>query len=150
MERKLIIALAGISLVLALALAGTLALFVGPSLVSTVFAQTGGGNPALFQMPCATRLGGQGVSFQMPCATRQGGSTGSGTGTTATGITLTGNVVKDAEAAGLAYYKQKYGDDKVTVKATDYGCHVQADVYKDGKVVKSLGYDRAGGVYELN
>jgi hypothetical protein len=136
MERKLIILVSGISLVLAVATLSMLAVFVAPSLANTAFAQIGGGianGASLFQMPCSTRASSQAAG-----------------GNTATGITLTGNRVKDAEVAGLAFYAQKYGDKGVTVKATDYGCHVQADVLKNGQVVKSLGYDGAGGVYELN
>jgi hypothetical protein len=134
MERNLIKILAGVCVVLALSLWLILAAVVAPSWVSTAFAQAGGGN---------------GLNpFQMPCSTRA--STQAAGGNTATGIALTGNRVKDAEAAGLAFYVQKYGDKDVTVRATDYGCHVQADVAKNGNVVKSLGYDGAGGVYELN
>jgi hypothetical protein len=136
MERKLIIVVTGLSLVLVLATLSVLGVLVAPSLANTAFAQIGGaaGNGAsLFQMPCSTRASSQ--------------ATG---GNTATGIALTGNRVKDAEAAGLAFYARKFGDKDVTVKATDYGCHVQADVLKSGQVVKSLGYDGAGGVYELN
>lgn len=134
MERRLIVVLTGLTLVLAITTVTLLALFVAPSLANTAFAQGGtGAGPNWFQMPCSTRA-----------------STQAAGGNTATGITLTGNRVKDAEAAGLAFYAQKYGDKDVTVKATDYGCHVQADVLKSGKVVKSLGYDGAGGVYELN
>ncbi len=135
MERKLIVVLSGLTLVLAVATATLLALFVAPSLTGTAFAQGG--------------VAGNGFNlFQMPCATR--GATQANGGNTDTGIVLTGNRVKDAEAAGLAFYTQKYGDKDVTVKATDFGCHIQADVSKNGKVVKSLAYDGAGGVYELN
>ena len=138
MERRLVIALAGLSLALAIALAGVL--FVGSPLVNTALAQAGIGRGS--GSPCL----GSGLGLlQMPCLTRQ-----TGEGGTVTGTQSAGNVLKDAEAAGLAFYKLKYGDDQVNVKATDYGCHVQADVYKDGKLVKSLGYDRAGGIYEFN
>jgi hypothetical protein len=134
MERKLMIVVTGLSLVLAVAAVSMLAVFVAPSLANTAFALIGAGAGAsLFQMPCSTRANTQAAG-----------------GNTATGITLTGDRVKDAEAAGLAFYAQKYSDKDVTVKATDYGCHVQADVLKNGKPVKSLGYDGAGGVYELN
>ncbi|MDP3046036.1 MAG: hypothetical protein Q8O07_00975 [Chloroflexota bacterium] len=145
MQRRLLIALGGVSLALALILAVTLAFVAGPGLVRTAFAQAG--DPA--QSPClgsGLRLG------QMPCARGAAQSPGPD-GTPAapqSSVTLSGNVTRDAESVGLAYYQQKYGPGPFTAKATDYGCHVQVNIFKDGKVVKSLGYDRAGGVYELN
>jgi hypothetical protein len=142
MERKLLVAFASLSLVLTLVLAVTLSLMAGLPWVPTALAQ---GLGAVGQGGCLR--GGQSLS-QIPCLTRAAaGRTVSGA--TATGIPLSGNVVKDAEAAGLAYYRQRYGNEQVTVKATDYGCHIQVDVFKDGKVVKSLGYDGAGGIYEF-
>lgn len=145
MERKLLVVIGGISLALVLILAVTLAFVAGPGLVRTAFAQTG--DPT--QFPCL----GSGLSLgQMPCARGAASSAGptGAPGAAASGVTLSGNVIRDAESVGLAYYQQKYGPGPVTAKATDYGCHVQVNISKDGKVVKSLGYDRAGGVYELN
>jgi hypothetical protein len=145
MERRLLVLLGGVSLGLALILAVTLAFVAGPGLVRTALAQTGDGT----QSPCLA----SGLSLaQMPCA-RGGAQTGNlegSQGAAPSGVTLTGNVVRDAESVGLACYQQKYGPASVTAKATDYGCHVQVNISKDGKVVKSLGYDGAGGVYELN
>ena len=145
MERRLLVLLGGVSLALVLILALTLAFVAGPGLVRTAFAQAG--DPA--QSPCL----GSGLSLgQMPCARGAAQSAGSD-GTPAapqSSVTLSGNVIKDAESVGLAYYQQKYGTGPFTAKATDYGCHVQVNISRDGKVVKSLGYDRAGGVYELN
>ena len=131
MERRLIAVLGGLTIVLAVTTVTLLAMFLGPSLVNRAFAQ-GGSGLGLFQMPCATRNTAQTESAFTP-----------------TGIVVTGNRAKDAEAAGLAYYTKKYGDKDVTVKATDYGCHVQTDVIKNGSVVKSLVYDGASGIYEL-
>jgi hypothetical protein len=135
----------GLSLTLLLALALTLAFVAGPGLVRTAFAQTGGPFPS----PCL----GSGLSRgQMPCARGSASSAGvdGAPNASSNGVTLSGNVIKDAEAVGLAYYQQKYRSGPFTAKATDYRCHVQVDISRDGKVVKSLGYDRAGGVYELN
>ena len=145
MQRRLLIALGGVSLALVLILAVTLAFVAGPGFVRTAFAQTG--DPA--QSPCL----GSGLSLgQMPCArgAASSASPDGAPGASQSGVTLSGNVIKDAETVGLAYYQQKYGPGPFTAKATDYGCHVQVNISKDGKVVKSLGYDRAGGVYELN
>jgi hypothetical protein len=145
MERRLLVLLGGVSLALMLVIAVTLTFVAGPGLVRTAFAQTGG--PV--QSPCL----GSGLSLgQMPCARAAAPSTNAdgAQGASPSGVTLSGNVIKDAESVGLAYYQQKYGTGPFTAKATDYGCHVQVDISKDGKVVKNLGYDRAGGVYELN
>ena len=59
----------------------------------------------------------------------------------------TGNKITDAQNAALAYYAQKYGNSGVTAKATDYGCHVQVDIYENGQVIKTLGYS-GGSVFE--
>jgi hypothetical protein len=141
MERKLLVLFGGVSLALALALA----FVAGPRLVATAFAQTGGAG----QSPCLSS--GLGLSL-MPCArgAAPAASASGAPGTSQPGAALSGNVIRDAESIGLAYYQQKYGASPVTAKATDYGCHVQVDIAKDGKVVKSLAYDLAGGVYELN
>lgn len=55
-----------------------------------------------------------------------------------------------AEKEAVAYYREKYGDANVTARAVNYGCHVQIDILKDGKVVKSLSYFGSGQFYELN
>lgn len=61
------------------------------------------------------------------------------------------DVLKDAEKAGLAYYAERYEDSSVSARATDFGCHVQVDIYKGEKVVKALGYDRESGeIYEID
>ena len=145
MERRLLVLLGGVSLALVLVLAVTLDFVAGPGLVRTAFAQTGG--PV--QSPCL----GSGLSLgQMPCARGATPSAGadSAPNASSSGVTLSGNVITDAESVGLAYYQQKYGTGSFTAKATDYGCHVQVNISRDGKAVKSLGYDRAGGIYELN
>jgi hypothetical protein len=135
MTRRLLVSLGGVSLALALIVALTVTFVAGPGLVRTAFAQTGG--LGLGQMPCARGAAQPGAQDGAQVASPSG-------------VTLSGNVTKDGEAVGLAYYQQKYGPGPYVAKATDYGCHVQVDISKDGKVVKSLSYDRAGGVYELN
>ena len=60
-----------------------------------------------------------------------------------------GDILKEAEAEVLKYYRSKYGADKdVTAKAANYGCHIQVDIIKNGKVIKSFGYG-GGEVYEI-
>ncbi|MGE5549785.1 MAG: SurA N-terminal domain-containing protein [Bacteroidota bacterium] len=60
-----------------------------------------------------------------------------------------GDILKEAEEEALKYYRNKYGPDKgVTAKAANYGCHIQVDIIKNGKVIKSFGYG-GGEVYEI-
>ena len=51
---------------------------------------------------------------------------------------------KIARDAGLAYWREKYGSDVVTAQLKDYGCHMQIDIVKNKKIVKSLRYQ--GGI----
>jgi hypothetical protein len=47
----------------------------------------------------------------------------------------------EASAAALsAYRKTKLAEKDVAAKVTDYGCHVQVDIEKDGKIVRSYIY----------
>jgi hypothetical protein len=59
-------------------------------------------------------------------------------------------IEKQAEKAGLeAFQKSNPGEKGITAKVTDYGCHVQVDIQKDGRVVKSYSYQR-GKVFEIS
>ncbi len=60
------------------------------------------------------------------------------------------NFLKEAEKAGLSYYAETYGDNSVSAKATDYGCHTQVDIYQGDQIVKSLGYDAENGIYQID
>ena len=60
-----------------------------------------------------------------------------------------GDVLKEAEKAALGYYQKKYGNIRgLTAKAENYGCHIQVDILKGGKVLKSFGYG-GGEIYEI-
>ncbi len=60
-----------------------------------------------------------------------------------------GDALKEAEKAGLEYYRKKYGNDSgLSAKAANYGCHIQVDIIKGGKIIKSLGYS-GGSIYEI-
>ena len=37
-----------------------------------------------------------------------------------------------------AYFSEKLGDPGITIKVDDYGCHQEASVLKDGKIIKRL------------
>ncbi len=54
-----------------------------------------------------------------------------------------------ASAAGLAEYRRTNPQAKgIEAKVTDYGCHIQVDIEKDGNVVKSYTY-RDGRAFEI-
>ena len=56
--------------------------------------------------------------------------------------------LEDFEEAALAYYANTYGDSDVTIKGTDYGCHMEFEVIKDGNIIMTLEYSN-GGFFEL-
>jgi hypothetical protein len=45
-----------------------------------------------------------------------------------------------ASDAALRYWQEKHGNEKVTAKVKDYGCHMEIDIVKDDKVIGSLRY----------
>lgn len=53
-----------------------------------------------------------------------------------------------ASQAGLEYWREKYRDKDVTADVTDFGCHMQIDIVKDGRVLKSLRYQN-GKISEM-
>lgn len=49
----------------------------------------------------------------------------------------------------LAKFRTEVGHQPVTAKVTDYGCHIQIDIYDSGnKVIKHYGY-QSGTLYEI-
>lgn len=70
-------------------------------------------------------------------ASGAGGGCGGGKGALLQG----GLKLTDLEKQALALYTKEGGDKSVTSKATDFGCHIQVDIYDAAKkVVKSYGY----------
>ncbi len=86
--------------------------------------------------------GGSNNSSQTSCGINPGGGCGSGAS-----IEQIDLAVIEAEAE--TYYKDKYGDTEFEVKVTDYGCHIQADIFKEGQLAKSYGYAGNGEFYEI-
>jgi len=62
-----------------------------------------------------------------------------GAGASASGR-LTPEVERSIADAGLAYWREKLGGGEAGARVTDFGCHVQVDIIRDGKAVKSLQY----------
>lgn len=68
------------------------------------------------------------------------GSVG-GCGTKGSGGPIDAQTEKKAKEAALAAYKKIDGNTQgLTMTVSDYGCHIQVDVAKDGKIVKSYSY----------
>ncbi len=53
---------------------------------------------------------------------------------------LTPEIEKRIADAGLAYWREHYGGEGVSAMVSDFGCHLQVDIIRDGKAVKSLQY----------
>jgi hypothetical protein len=54
----------------------------------------------------------------------------------------------EAAAKGLDYWREKHGDDAVTARVRDLGCHMEIDIIKNEKVVGSLRHQR-GQITEM-
>lgn len=55
---------------------------------------------------------------------------------------------EDLQQIGLEYYAANYGDAEVEAVVQDFGCHQEIHIYKDGELIKRIGY-ADGQVYEL-
>jgi hypothetical protein len=53
------------------------------------------------------------------------------------------------KVALAAYQKSNPAEKGVAAKVTNYGCHIQVDMQKDGKIVKSYTY-QSGKVFEIS
>lgn len=53
---------------------------------------------------------------------------------------LTPEVERSIADAGLAYWREKLGGGEAGARVTDFGCHFQVDIIRDGKAIKSLQY----------
>lgn len=74
-----------------------------------------------------------------PTGASGGGCGMSGGGCGSTGLSSAS--LPEIQQQALAYYRQQTGDQsQVDVKVQDFGCHVQADVFKNGKKVKSYAF----------
>ena len=85
---------------------------------------------------------------------RGGGCCGSGSSSGGCGVQggsgkqLDPQTERNAQKLALeAYGKVNPSDQGVTAKVTDYGCHIQVDIQKEGRVVKSYTYQN-GKVFE--
>ncbi|MFZ5946259.1 MAG: hypothetical protein ACOYVD_19385 [Bacillota bacterium] len=81
-------------------------------------------------------------------------SCGQGSGTCGmNGASVVKPDLTNVQEEAKTYYAANFnnGDEGfIEVVATDYGCHIQADIYKNGQLIKSLGYGGPGQFYEIN
>ncbi|MBS4031094.1 MAG: hypothetical protein KGZ63_06720 [Clostridiales bacterium] len=55
---------------------------------------------------------------------------------------------EELRQVGLEYYVANYNDTEVEAKVEDFGCHQEVHIYKDGQLIKKIGYGN-GQVYEI-
>jgi len=82
------------------------------------------------------------------CAT--GGPSGGSSAPSRAGGQLDPETESQAKKAAIETYQRVNPADKeVTAKVTDYGCHIQVDIQKEGKIVKSYSY-QGGKAFEIS
>lgn len=100
-------------------------------------AQTGNGyynGSQIAYTPTGTNNGGCNMSSG-------GGCNMSGNGSTGTSGNNSSASLEQVQKQALVYYQQQTGDQgKVNVQVQDFGCHIQADIFKDGQKVKSYAF----------
>lgn len=83
------------------------------------------------------------------CCSPTGSSGGCG-GQSATPRQIDPKIESEAQKAALEAFQKSNPEEKnVAAKATNYGCHIQVDIQKEGKVVKSYTYQE-GKVFEIS
>ena len=96
-----------------------------------------------------SNIGGMALPSMGGCCSPGGPSGGTG-GQPGTVRSIDPKTEEEAQKAGLeAFQKNNPSEKGVTAKVTDYGCHIQVDIQKDGRVVKSYSYQR-GKVFEIS
>ena len=86
---------------------------------------------------------------QRSCCGSDGGGGAGGCGTKQGSGTLDPELKSKASAASLEAYRETHPAEKgVGAKVTDYGCHIQVDIEREGKIVGSYSYSD-GKVFEI-
>ena len=96
-----------------------------------------------------SNIGGMKLLSMAGCCGSGGPSGGSG-GQPGTSRSIDPKTEKEAQRAGLeAFQKANPSEKGMTAKVTDYGCHIQVDIQKEGRIVKSYSY-QGGKVFEIS
>ncbi len=94
-------------------------------------------------------LPGSAPSLAGGCCSLTGSSGGCG-GQSATPRPIDPKIASEAQKAALeAFQKSNPAEKNVAAKVTNYGCHIQVDIQKEGRVVKSYTYQE-GKVFEIS
>ena len=94
-------------------------------------------------------LPGSAPSLAGGCCSLTGSSGGCG-GQSATPRQIDPKIESEAQKAALeAFQKSNPAEKNVAAKVTNYGCHIQVDIQKEGRVVKSYTY-QGGKAFEIS
>lgn len=86
---------------------------------------------------------------QGSCCGPRGGGRAGGCGTKQDPGSLDPELEKKAGAAALEAYRETHPAEKgLAAKVSDYGCHIQVDIEKEGKIIASYSYSD-GKVFEI-
>lgn len=102
----------------------------GRAMIRIALAEQGGGGGC---GNCAKTAGSS-----QPCKGMPGQGCAAGTPVTSGQTTVDGS--KAAGDAGLRYWHEKHGNEAVTTKVADFGCHLRVDILKNEKIIGSLRY----------
>jgi hypothetical protein len=95
-------------------------------------------------------VGGMSIPGGGCCGPNPNGPSGGATGQPGTAGQVDPEIEKGAQKAGLeAFQKTNPREKEVTAKVTNYGCHLQVDIQKKGKIIKSYSY-QGGKVFEIS
>ena len=93
---------------------------------------------------------GSGASLQGGSCCAPGGPSGESSVPSRAGGQLDPETENQAKKAAIETYQRVNPADKeVTAKVTNYGCHIQVDIQKEGKIVKSYSY-QGGKAFEIS
>jgi len=86
-------------------------------------------------------LAGSALPSAGDCCSRTGSSDGRGGGQSAKPRQIAPGIEAEAQRAALeAFQKSNPAEKDVAAKVTDYGCHIQVEIQKEGQVIKSYSY----------
>ena len=93
---------------------------------------------------------GSAASFSGGSCCAPSGPSGGSNAPSGRGGSLDPQTENEAKKAALeAFQKGNPADKGVTAQATNYGCHIQVDIQKEGKIVKSFSY-QGGKAFEIS
>ncbi len=90
---------------------------------------------------CGGSAGGGASGSAGGCGSGSAGGCGGGGGSGGSILQQAGVTLADLEKQGLAAFVKETGNKNVVVKAKDYGCHIQVDIYDaNNQMLRSYGF----------